>query len=201
MNSNSEISQWIYESIFWIGILIMITGILFMLIPGQIEKVASRMNRWICTNSFFHMIDRPRNQDRVFYRYHKIVGTIVVICSIYIFYVFLVDIGYEKMVLMLEKLANTAFTMWLYPQLLNILLLATVFSLLMGVIIFIRPSALKDFENWSNRWFDTNAKLKVFDTTHSFPEEKVKRNSRIFGLIVFLCGCYITASMYIALSS
>ena len=101
------------------------------------------------------------------------------------------------MVLSLEKIAETAFTKWLYPQLLNIVLIATIFTLIIGVVIAVRPSTLKNFESTTNRWFDTNRKLKVFDATHSLPEDKVRKNSRAFGLIILLGGCYITASMYL----
>ncbi len=201
MNLSSEISLWLNEVIFWIGILVVIIGLLFILIPQQLDRFASRTNTWISTNKFFDNLDRSRDQDEFFYGHNKIVGALIVLCSIYILNLILVSPGYELMARTLELMAESEFTNWLYPQLLILLVIATFIALFVGVIIFIRPSALRAFDAWVNRWVDTQDKLEVFDATHSIAEEKVKNNLRIYGIIVFLGGCYITATIYLAQAS
>ncbi|MDJ0834671.1 MAG: hypothetical protein QNJ69_14190 [Gammaproteobacteria bacterium] len=201
MNLYNEINLWLSDAIFWIGVLVVIIGLLFIIVPGQVDRFASRTNKWISTSQFFESLDRHRDQDQFFYLHHRIVGTLIVLCSIYIFNLILVNPGYEVMARTLEQMAGSAFTSWLYPQLLIILVVATFIALFVGVIIFIRPAMLKAFDARVNRWVDTQGKLEVFDSTHSLPEDKVKNNLRFYGVIVFLGGCYITLTIYLAQAS
>ena len=198
MDLYTVINLWISEAIFWIGILIVITGLLFILMPARIDNLASRANKWISTSQFFQDLDRFRDNDRFFYRYHKITGAAIVLCTVYIFHILLVNPGYAAMTGLLESMADSAFSNWLYPQLLIILMLVSFIALFIGVIIFTRPTALKNFDAWVSRWIETQEKLQVFDATHSLAEEKVKKNLRVYGIIVFLGGCYITLTIYLA---
>ena len=91
MDLYTVINLWISEVIFWIGILIVITGLLFALIPAQIDTLASRANKWINTEQFFHDLDLPRDHNQFFYRYHKISGVVIVLCSLYIFHILLIN--------------------------------------------------------------------------------------------------------------
>jgi len=75
----------------------------------------------------------------------------------------------------------------LYYLLIGAMVLAFIF----GVIMFIRPSALKTFERWSNYWVDTDAKLKVLDERKDLPDSILPGNPRIFGIFVIFGAIYI----------
>ena len=62
--------------------------------------------------------------------------------------------------------------------------------------MFIRPSVLKTFEKWSNRWIDTDGPLKALDKQKHLPDKILPGNPRLFGLFVILGATYIIWSSY-----
>ena len=93
MNALSPLAQWLITSLFWLGALVLIIGIVFIVAPGWAVNTGNNFNRWISTKEFFDSLDRPRYQERWIYRHHLISGAIIIAVVCYVLYTFLIALG------------------------------------------------------------------------------------------------------------
>ncbi len=186
MNASNYLWEWLIASLFWLGVIVVIIGIVFTIAPQWALTSGNKLNRWISTKSFFDSLDRPRYQERWIYRHHRLFGLIIISAVCYVLFTFVFVIGIESAVARLMGLAGSDFTRWLYEQLFYIFLGASVLALLIGAIMLIRPSLLKNLEAKANRWIGTNEKLDVLDS--KFGTDRFVGNPRVFGLFVVLGG-------------
>lgn len=192
MNTLTPLMEWFFVSLFWLGVLMLAIGVIFLIAPGWALSIGNKLNRWVSTKFFFDSIDKPRYQERWIYRHYRISGIIIVVVTCYVFYVFLMAIGIDVMVGKLIGFADSGFYKWLYEQLFYIFLGANVIALVLGLIILIRPSLLKAIEEKSNRWIGTNEKLDKLD--RSISTDIYLGNPRLFGFAVVVGGIYIIIS-------
>ena len=191
MQANVELSTWLINSLFMLGILLLPLGLSFILVPEKVLKLGERLNRWITTEHYFEILNKPRFQERIIYRYHHLFGILVMVftsMSVYMMY-FNSDasVATEK----LSLLVDSAFGKWLLISLYNILICANVLAFIIGLIIFIRPSMLKTLESKANYWVHTEEKMKVLDSTRELPASMFPGNPRIFGILIILGAMYI----------
>jgi hypothetical protein len=193
MNYSTELFQWIMNSIFIIGVFLLPVGLSFCLFPKKIFEVANRMNKWIITDHFFDTI----NKESFFYRYHRIFGMVVIIVSMASLYTLTFYLGIESIIDVLNKLSGSAFEKWLFVILYYLLLGFVAMTVIIGIIMFVRPSVLKSFEKWCNYWVDTDTPLKVLDRENNMPDKILPgSNPRVFGLFVILGAIYMLWSAW-----
>lgn len=191
MDTNVELYTWLMNSLFILGLLLLPLGLSFLLVPERILKLGEKLNRWVTTEHYFEILNKPRYQERVVYRYHHLFGILVMVLtsvSIYMMYFnsdVIVDM--EK----LSLLADSAFAKWLLIMLYHILIGANGLAFILGLIILIRPSMLKTLENKANHWVHTEEKIKILDSTRELPASMFPGNPRIFGILVILGAMYI----------
>lgn len=191
MNLSNEFYNWVLSFLFIIGVLLIPVGLGFMLVPEKIFKIANKMNRWIATDGFFNKINAPVYKERFFYRHHQVFGILVLLASIICLYMLTFYTGVENITVNLVKLAGSEFEKWLFIVLYYLLIAAIILAFLFSLIMVIRPSLLKSFEAWGNRWIDTDGPLKVLDRKKDLPDRILPGNPRIFGFFVTLAAIYI----------
>jgi len=182
---------WLTSSLLVLGILLIPLGLSFLFLPEKMERIGERLNNWISTEHIFDSLNKPRYQERLFYRFHHLFGGLVIVfalISIYMLY-FYTDI--KPLIQNIVLMADTAFGKWLLESLYYILLGANILALVIGVIIFFRPSLMKEAEKKSNYWVETEEKLKVLDKTKDLPDTVLSGNPRIFGALILLGAIYI----------
>lgn len=194
-----EITNWILLSLFWLGMLVALLGILMVLIPGVIIRSSSTLNKWIATDVFFNSIDRPRRSERFFYRYHHAFGGLIIIGAAYCLFV---AFGYVDQVRLIEALPvifDREVSSWLYSSLYYALIAANFFALVIGCFVLVRPSLIKEFEMRVNRWIGNEDLLRSLDSSHAIPEDRFPGNLRLFGIAVFLGGVFIMFNVVLSL--
>jgi hypothetical protein len=192
MNYSNELYAWMQNVLFIIGILLLPVGVAFSFIPGKMFNLANKMNKWVATDHFFNEINKPRYKESFFYRHHRVFGAVIVLISIASLYSLTLYIGVGSISQVLIRLAESEFEKWLFIILYYILIVAIVLAAIFGIFMFIRPSALKTFEKWSNHWIDTDGLLKTLDRQNNVPDKILPGNHpRIFGGIVMLAAIYI----------
>ena len=166
-------------------------GLFLLIAPSRVARLGEIMNRWVSTQAFFDAINRPRYQEKFIYRHHRIFGGVVSLLSICTLYMLVFYSGMEVTAGFFESLAQTSFERWLFTNLYYMLVFVVVLALACGVVIFVRPSALKRLEAWSNRWIATDDKLKTLDEVHELPGGIFSSRPRLFGIFVLLGAFYI----------
>lgn len=189
--ADTEFYLWLQAALFWIGVLLVPLGAGLVLIPDKVLALAGSLNRWISTKPFFDQINRPRYQERAFYRHHRLFGALIVVLSLISLYMLDLYIAPRDLVAQLIRLAETEFGKWLLVSLYYLLLICLVLALIIGIIVFIRPSLLKSLETWGNRWVDIDRTLEQLDEVHEIPPNILPGRPRWFGLFVLLGAAYM----------
>lgn len=198
MGVNTEIQVWLINSMFVLGILIVVLGLWIIFLPRHFLRVGQSMGKWISTDRYFESLDRPRYQERFIYKHHQIVGALIVAGSLYTL-VILISIDFARISAALPVLVSHLMSEWIYVSLYYLLLGANLMALLIGGLVFIRPSLLKRVEESLNRWIGIDENLKKLDETHEIAIDILPGNPRLFGIAVMLGGVYIVLSMGIML--
>lgn len=182
---------WLASVLFWVGVLLVPVGLALIVVPGRILGSQARINRWISSREFFDRLNAPRYQERLFYRHHRWTGGVVMLLSGLCLFRLGLDLRLTALESILQRIARTPFEAWLFPQLYWILMLLLALAFTAGVIIFIRPSVLKRFEAWANRWVETDGRLERLDTVKDIPAHILPGKPRLFGLAVLAGALYI----------
>ncbi len=197
MNYSSELYLWISNVLLIIGIILLPVGLGFCFFPDKMFNLANRMNKWVSTDHFFNEINKPRYKESCFYRHHRIFGLVIVLVSLASVYSLTFYIGVESVIGVLVMLAKSEFEKWLFVILYYLLIAAICLAVIFGIIMFVRPSALKSFEKWSNHWVDTDGPLKGLDKQNNLPDQILPgSNPRIFGFCIILGAIYIIWCTY-----
>lgn len=193
MTSTPEVEfyTWLQAALFWIGVLLIPLGLALVLVPSRVLAMTGTLNRWIATKPVFDALNRPRYQERVFYRHHLLTGAIIVVASLACLYMLALYVEPADLASRLVRLADSEFGKWLMISLYYLLLLCLCLALLVGAVVFIRPSLLKSVEAWGNRWVDTDKTLEQLDEVHEIPAALLQGKPRWFGLFVLAGAAYI----------
>lgn len=182
---------WILTFLFWLGVLLVPLGLFLLTSPDAVMRLASRVNHWISTKAAFDLLNQPRYQEKVFYRHHRIFGSLIVVFSVFCVYMLGIYLGKAQLMDTVQRLTSSEFGRWLILDLYYILLAGLVISCIVGLIVLLRPSLLKSLEAKANRWLDTDARLEGFDRVHEFPVRILPGRLRLLGIFVLLGSGYM----------
>jgi len=200
MEMNNVIQLWLTTSLFFIGVVIFLLGLWILIAPGSFLRIGQYLGSWVNTEKYFDAIDKPRFQEGLLYRQHRWVGGLIFVGALYTLLMLLLKVNINILKASLPVIGNAYVSEWLYGSIYSILVVANVFALIIGVVVFARPSMLKWIESILNRWIYTEKKLKKLDVTHEISIDIFPGgNPRLFGLAVALGGLYISLSMGVML--
>jgi hypothetical protein len=179
--------------------MLLITGSMAALIIGV--WMLFRPESFLRANQFFsewHSIRRatkplmvPRHTERFVYRHHRPVGLLVLVGAVYVLYALVSEYDRHKIVAAFFGGAQPPPpTEWLVPGLALVLGACALFALIVSAFLLIRPSLLKGFEAWANKWISARRVTKSLDTMHTGPDRLLLRYPRL------LAGLLILGSLY-----
>lgn len=161
----------------------LLTGLAVAIRPQVLDRFRRTSDQRYSMRRATRSLDIPRNIDRWFYRHHRLYGAAVVLLSIALlsFLAFghpetawrgLFDPGSRVVG---EILVDTARV---------VLWILALFALVVGMVVFVRPSALKSAETWANRWLTPRRALRHVEREYHGPEAWVRRHPRGWGLAI-----------------
>ena len=156
-----------------------------LVLPRKILTERTLVRRWLFEYSITAFFNRYHVIEKLAYRYHRPIGTIMTIGAI-IMLIPLMGL-YDHHALVLAFIRTLGF--WGTHVLILASWLLSIFALVIGVFLFIRPSALKDFEMVANRWIEpfpstaTSSQL----TNRGF-NRLVLLAPRLMGLLLLILG-------------
>lgn len=189
--ADAQLYLWLQAALFWVGVLLIPLGLALLLVPSRVLAMTGTLNRWIATKPFFDGINRPRYQEKVFYHHHRLVGGVIVMVSLVCLYMLGLYVEPSALVNRLVTLASSEFGRWLMISLYYLLLVCLALAVIIGAVVFIRPSLLKSVETWGNRWVDTDQTLEQLDQVRDIPSTILPGKPRWFGMFVLLGSAYM----------
>jgi len=160
--------------------------------PDAMGRLKRATERRISMRRATRGLDIPRNVDRLFYRHHRLYGGLIVVLAIVLLYALtfggtahwetLFDGRYRAVGAIIIDAAQI--TLWIL----------TVFALIIGTVVFVRPSALKALEQRANRWVTARGYTYPLEREYSGLDERLQHYPRVWGTIVaILSGVCIIA--------
>ncbi len=186
-----EIYTWVLTSLFWIAPVLFALGLALVIVPTRVMHIGNSLNRWVSSNGIVEFVNAPRYVESLLYRQHRIFGAAIVIISAGTTYMLVFYASREQVLDGIGAVAAGPFYEWLFVNLYYLLVAFNLLALAMGMALFIRPSLLKRFEHWGNRWVDTEEKLASLDKVYEIPENILPGRPRLFGMFVSLAASYM----------
>jgi hypothetical protein len=193
MISNYTLQIWMSNFLFVLGLVIIAVGLWMILLPQQFLKIGTVLSKWVSTEGYFNSLDKPRYQEPAIYKHHRIIGGLIVLGGVYTLVMFL-RVDLDTLEAGLSSLGNTFWMDWIYMAVYYLLISGNLIAIVIGIIVFIRPSLLKHIEAKMNKWIVSGEGLKRLDERHEVPANVLPGKPRLFGLIVVLGGLYIIFS-------
>ena len=168
------------------SVLGLLMGVGLLLKPERIALLNQYSSRWFSSDNMTEQLDRSRSTERFFYRYHRLVGGALFVGAMFILYIFLFSYNLRRIS------AATAAGYWvLLDVLMAILLVGCVLAALVGIIVALRPSVLREIEKSANRWVATDGIVKFFNRMNYSPDRKILGQRKVAGVVIIAGSLYV----------
>lgn len=175
-----------------LGILL---GLLLTFKPDLMERINRGANRWISMRQIDRLLDRIISLEQWFYQYHRPLGILVILGAVYILVYF--GVLFDKAIA-LQRLAGyipSVLLDGLLDALVLTSLIGAVAALFVGLLLWLRPSLLRGFEEEANQWISSRRAIKVLDVPHDQVNRFVARHARQIGYLLLLGSLYLFFAM------
>jgi hypothetical protein len=171
-------------------VLVCVAGLWALAAPRSFLRLNRLSGAWVETGGVENRLSqRQFALDRLIYRHHFLSGFLLVATSLSLLY------------LALFRFAGTAAVsspasagVWsglLYEAMLSVACLAGIIGMIVGMIVFIRPSSLKLAESWGNRSVSLQPLIAGLERRFGMIDRWVERHTRLFGGLVLLSSMLI----------
>ena len=160
-----------------------------LLIPAHFIRINTRFSRWVdLRREPERHAPKSIHVERWFYRHHRLAGTALIAGAAYTLYEVLFRIDPASVNRAVSGFTEHPLAQVLVDAAFGYVYIAGVFAVVLGIVIFLRPSMLKGFEAWSNRWVATEELGSFLDERNHTPDQWVARHPRLFGSVVIIGG-------------
>lgn len=173
------------------AVLGVVSGFWLLISPRGFARVEQMAGAPFSLRRGLRPFDISRNIDRYFYRHHQAIGLLIIAASTFTLYRAMFDIVPGKVGRLMLNHYPQAVAEWLVASLQYALLLGNLFAIVIGLVIYVRPSALKDFEARANRWFTTRKKTLWLHNKLVPTGEYLRNQPRTLGVMILLLSTYL----------
>ena len=186
---NSMLSEIFYDASYLfiiIGTFIaLILGLGLLFAPTITLRFNEKINTRFSMRKATKKIETAIKSEPLFYKYSKVSGALLVAGSLYVLYTLNTFNAYS-LIPHLPKTINAAAWEWIIESLQIFFYVTCVFIFIFGVLVFIRPSLVKGFEQAANHWISTRRGFSKMTTDINFTNKLVGAYPRVFGAIITL---------------
>lgn len=169
--------------------LALLVGLLLLARPQWLFALNASLSRWVDTRALFGILDRPRHVERLFYRHHRIVGSLIVLGAAYVLWRWAFAYDRSDLQAVLGQRWLNAGLDWL-PAALEAALVALHGAILaVGLIILFRPSLLKGLERTANQW-QPGLEMARLDAVVGNLDGAFEGHPRVSGLLLAIASSW-----------
>lgn len=179
------------------AVLGVVSGLWLLIAPAGFARVEAMTGGPFSLRRGLRPFDISRNVDRYFYRHHEAIGLLIIAASTFTLYRAMFDIVPGKVARLLISQYPQVVAEWLIASLQYTLLLGNLFAIVVGLVIYVRPSALKDFETKANRWFTARKKTQWIQSQLGNTGEILHNQPRTLGIVILVLSTYLISMISI----
>ena len=161
----------------------LILGLGLIFVPILTLKLNEKINTRISLREKTKKIETAIKSEPFFYKHSNISGLILILGSTFVLYT-LVTFNVQALIPYLPKSISAPAWDWLLQAGQIFLYITCSFILIFGLIVLIRPSQIKNFEQAANRWISTRKHFAKMSNDINFTNKLVNTYPRIFGVFI-----------------
>jgi hypothetical protein len=178
----------IWQTFLWVAllgaVLGLLTGLALIFRSPIVFRIGERMNMWISTRQAMRKFEAPIDIERAVYRWHRIVGALLLAGALFTLYVAVVRFQGPELSLVMSKFFRLDVAKWIGASLRIFLIVANVAALLFAAVMIFRPSALKPLELWANRQYSGRQATREWEIPRNLIDPFVQANPRLIGVLL-----------------
>ena len=163
----------------------LLLGLGLIFAPSTTLKLNEKINTRISLRKKTRAIETPIKSEPFFYKYSKISGLLLILGSTFVLYT-LVTFNEQTLIPYLPKSISAPAWSWLLQAGHIFFLITATFILFFGLVVFIRPSQIKRFEQAANHWISTRQHFANMSKDINFTNKLVNTYPRGFGVFIAL---------------
>jgi hypothetical protein len=175
-------------------LLALFVGVLLLARPQALFVLNTKLSRWIDTRATFHMLDQPRHLERFFYRHHRALGAFIVLGASYVLWRWAFHYERAEVVALLSRDWLAAGMDWVPLALEAALIGLHCAILVVGALIFYRPSLLKGVERAANRW-QSGPPTHPLDSVVGGVDDAIEGYPRVSGVLLVVSAGWSLAAL------
>ena len=170
-----------------VGLVIgLLVGLLALISPARAVVLTDVLSRRHSMRQSTRMLEVPISTERFFYRHHRVFGTIIVLGAAIILWYLGARFDAELLARSLAGSSQRIAAEILVETFQLVMWIGAGFSLLVGVVVFLRPSLLKGFEARANEWVSTRQASRGLTKDHPGLDRLFQAYPRAVGLVMTL---------------
>jgi hypothetical protein len=189
------LSKIIWEAFQWVGLfggfLGLATGLALIFRSSLVFRVSERMNVWVSTRQAMRHLENPIDIERVVYRSHRLVGTLLLVGALFTLYVLLLRLKGPELTSLLSRFFGSPVATWVSHSFVIFLVVVNFAAALIAATMVLRPSALKGLETWANRSFSGRQATRALEIPRPSADPLVAANPRLVGIALAIAGAYV----------
>lgn len=158
----------------------LILGLGLIFAPSVTLKLNEKINTRISLREQTKSIETPIRSEPFFYKHSKISGLILIIGSAFVLYTLATFNPYTLIPHLPKSISPPAWD-WIIQAGQIFFIITCAFILIFGLIVLIRPSMVKNFEQAANHWVSTRKQFSKMSNDINLVNKLVNTYPRAFG--------------------
>ena len=163
----------------------LILGLALIFAPTTTLKFNEKINTRFSMRKATKKIEKAIKSEPFFYKHSKISGATLALGSLFVLYT-LTTFNAYTLIPHLPKCISHITWEWIIESAQIFFYVTCIFTLIFGLIVFIRPSLVKKFEGIANHWISTRQSFSKMSTDINTTNRLVNTYPRAFGGFITL---------------
>jgi hypothetical protein len=177
------------------AVLGVVIGALLLFDSARVMRWNATLNRWFSTRQAMRKLDQPVEVKRVVYRWHRLVGIVVLGAALYTLDALIFGFNTRALVRGFRDLGNPAILSLVVETVRIFLIVGNIAALVAAAVLVFRPSLLKGVEAWADRYYTGRGSTEALDVMRYQPDEFVQARPRLVGALIALGSLYTLAGL------
>ena len=165
-------------------------GVALLAAPSRTLRFNDVASRWFSTRSVQVALDKRHDLQRVIYRRHRWIGVLLLVGGSYVLWILLARYDPSVVVAPLKRSMSPRLASAILDAAWWLLVPANALAVVVGIVMFARPSLLRGVESFANREVSTEAVGTVLDGVYSAPDRLIRAYPRLTGVVIVVASLY-----------
>jgi len=173
----------------------LVYGVALLAAPSRTLRFNESASRWFSTRSMQIALEKPHDLQRLVYRRHRWIGVLLLVGGGYVLWILLARYDPSLVTASLKRSLSPRLAGAILDAAWWLLVPANALAVLVGIVMFARPSLLRGVESFANREVSTEAVGTMLDGVYSAPDRLIRTYPRLIGVVIVIASLYAGATL------